>query len=140
VNARAATEACDGTVSVAFDVAASPEAIRAAREAAVDVARRWGDCDVVERTRLLVSELVTNSIVHGGRSRPVNVRVRGEPAALRVEVKDDGPGFAPRPGAMQSSESGGFGLFLVDRLADRWGVAFDGATYVWFELDRRDSR
>jgi len=53
---------------------------------------------------------------------------------VRVEVADHGPGFAAAPGRPDAEDIGGRGLFLVDRLADRWGTA-EGGTRVWFELD-----
>jgi anti-sigma regulatory factor (Ser/Thr protein kinase) len=55
---------------------------------------------------------------------------------VRVEVVDHGNGFSPAPRAGELDEPGGFGLFLVGRLADRWGVETDSATRVWFVLRR----
>jgi hypothetical protein len=55
---------------------------------------------------------------------------------VRVEVHDPGAGFTPRPPRPDPARTSGWGLYLVDELADRWGV--DGAgrgTRVWFELD-----
>jgi anti-sigma regulatory factor (Ser/Thr protein kinase) len=54
---------------------------------------------------------------------------------LRVEVHDRGPGFEMRKPKPRGS-SGGYGLFLVERMSDRWGVQRNDTTYVWFELDR----
>jgi anti-sigma regulatory factor (Ser/Thr protein kinase) len=90
----------------------------------------------VETLRLLVSELVTNAVRHGDQDHPVEIHAAWN-AEVRVEVIDHGHGFspAPRPGGLD--EPGGFGLFLVGRLADRWGVETDHATRVWFVL-RRD--
>jgi len=89
--------------------------------------------------RLLVSELVTNSVRHSGRGADgeIGLEVTLEPDSLRVEVADPGAGFEPRPRARNQSQGSGWGLFLVDRLTDRWGVAADGGTRVWFEIDRR---
>src|SRR5436189_773403 len=95
---------------------------------------------LLEDARLLVSELVTNSIRHAGLDRDDQIRVLAEwsGARLRVEVidRDDGiqpPGITwpthPTPG----SESG-WGLYLVDRLAARWGR---GSGRFWFELEER---
>jgi anti-sigma regulatory factor (Ser/Thr protein kinase) len=85
---------------------------------------------------LLVTELVTNAVLHAGApGSPVLLRVTVDPAQLRVEVHDRGPGFEmhkPKP----RGSSGGYGLFLVERMSDRWGVNREGDTYVWFELDR----
>jgi anti-sigma regulatory factor (Ser/Thr protein kinase) len=85
---------------------------------------------------LLVTELVTNAVLHAGApGSPVLLRVTKPPGRLRVEVHDRGPGFEmhkPKP----RGSSGGYGLFLVERMSDRWGVNREGNTYVWFELDR----
>ena len=85
--------------------------------------------------RLLVSELVTNAIRHVNRStQPVELVVRIASGAIRVEVRDGGAGFKlgkPQP----RGADGGFGLFLVERMANRWGVEARDGTRVWFELD-----
>jgi hypothetical protein len=58
-------------------------------------------------------------------------------AALRVEVGDEGPGFhdAPVP-SPQPGRSGGWGLYLVDELASRWGIKDPPGARVLFEIDR----
>ena len=90
--------------------------------------------------RLLVTELLTNSIRHGAsgsRNGWISLDVEVQPDAVRAVVTDPGPGFeppdCPRP---HSDRPGGWGLCLVDRLADRWGVARRDRTEVWFEMDR----
>jgi anti-sigma regulatory factor (Ser/Thr protein kinase) len=120
-------------MSVTFKVAGVPDGVGTARQAVEDVVPRWLTSEALDTVRLLVSELVTNSIVHGGGGHPVEVSVYENSNGLRVEVSDCGPGVVPAPGAM-GSERGGFGLFLVERLADHWGVTRDGSTRVWFEL------
>lgn len=86
--------------------------------------------------QLLVTELVTNAILHSGApGTPVVLRVEARPEGLRVEVHDRGPGFEMRTPKPRGSR-GGFGLFLVERMASRWGVDRGHSTYVWFELDR----
>jgi anti-sigma regulatory factor (Ser/Thr protein kinase) len=87
---------------------------------------------------LLVTELVTNAVRHGGVDPEQSLRVvvwQG-PRRVRVEVVDPGTRFTrPRPGPNRD-ESGGWGLFLVDRIADSWGVARAvGGTCVWFEIE-----
>src|SRR5207245_2733634 len=67
----------------------------------------------------------------GGTDRAGNDRFARR---VRVEVSDPGPGFQPRTAG---PEPGGFGLMLVERLADRWGVDPGGRSRVWFEIDRR---
>ena len=81
--------------------------------------------------RLLTSELVTNAVKYG--EGPVRLEVNAVPGRLRAEVVDQGEGFAPEPGRPEGREIGGWGLPLVETLADRWG-AYVGSTHVWFEL------
>ena len=84
---------------------------------------------------LLVSELVTNSVRHAGArsGEPIGLHVAAWPRRVRVEVSDPGGGFAPREPRPRADGASGWGLYLVDRLADRWGAA-DGT--VWFEMSR----
>ena len=91
--------------------------------------------DELDTLRLLVSELVTNAVRHGDGSDPVEVHAHWN-AEVRVEVSDHGVGFSPTPRFGRSDEPGGFGLFLVGRLADRWGVETTDGTTVWFVLQR----
>jgi len=91
--------------------------------------------DQVETLRLLLSELVTNAVRHGDGGDPVEVNARWN-AEVRVEVVDHGEGFSPQPRFGRSDEPGGFGLFLVGRLADQWGVETTDGTTVWFVLQR----
>ena len=90
------------------------------------------------KVSLLLTELVTNAVRHGGarNGEPVTVTVEHWPGLLRVAVSDPGPGFRWRPPEpRRPPEEGGYGLVLVDRMARRWGVE-PGAdsTTVWFEL------
>ena len=88
--------------------------------------------------RLLVSELVTNSVRHA-RLRPgerIRLQVELSDRVLRVEVSDPGEGFSANIPEPVARGPGGWGLFLTERLADRWGVDRDGAwTTVWLERD-----
>jgi anti-sigma regulatory factor (Ser/Thr protein kinase) len=86
-----------------------------------------------ETVRLLISELMTNAIKHGDGTKPVEVHAHWN-AEVRVEVVDHGHGFSPAPRLGALDEPGGFGLFLVGQLADRWGVETDDGTTVWFVL------
>jgi anti-sigma regulatory factor (Ser/Thr protein kinase) len=90
----------------------------------------------VETLRLLVSEIVTNAVRHGSSDDPVELRASWN-SEVRVEVSDHGDGFSPHPRLGAGDEPGGFGLYLVGRLADRWGVETDEGTTVWFVLRRR---
>ncbi len=112
-----------------------------ARHAVVGL-RPYLDPQVAENAELLVTELVTNSLRHGGLPAEAGIEfsLRASAEVLMVEVADAGRGFngdAPaRPLAVAgTAQSSGWGLFLVDRIADRWGaVQMDGETRVWFEL------
>jgi anti-sigma regulatory factor (Ser/Thr protein kinase) len=84
---------------------------------------------------LLVTELVTNAVRHGGVG-PDAILVLHLAAAervLRVEVCDGGPGFTAME--REPGPHGGFGLLLLRSLPERWGIATDDGTCVWFELD-----
>jgi anti-sigma regulatory factor (Ser/Thr protein kinase) len=87
---------------------------------------------------LMTSEVVTNAIRHGGATGPddrIRVRVLRDGKRVRIEVCDDGPGFAAPPSDTPTGE-GGMGLELVDRLANAWGTDRRGrATLVWFEVE-----
>ena len=90
----------------------------------------------VETLRLLVSEVVTNAVRHGNSTSDVELNARWN-SEVRVEVSDHGEGFTPVPRMGAFDEPGGFGLYLVGRLAHRWGVETNASTRVWFVL-RRD--
>jgi anti-sigma regulatory factor (Ser/Thr protein kinase) len=111
---------------------------RAALDASLDLFSEVLDQQRLDDLRLLTSELVSNSVRHGGRSqaRPIRVRVSVTEVAVRVAVVDSGPGFDITPKPIRADDDGGWGLFLLDRLADRWGMDENGTTTVWFELDR----
>ena len=103
---------------------------------------RWLPTSMAESDRgalrLLVSELVTNSIRHAAAAEsPVGLAVRIAAQTIRVEVHDGGAGFTPGTPTPRGADGGfgGYGLFLVERMASRWGVEIDHGTRVWFELD-----
>jgi anti-sigma regulatory factor (Ser/Thr protein kinase) len=116
---------------------AGPTAAASARNALLALEGRVTD-ELLADVRLLVSELVTNSVRHSGIQNHdcVHILVQVSETTLRVEVADRGHGFAPQPRDMDRSRPGGWGLYLVDQLADRWGVARDHLNRVWFEMDR----
>jgi anti-sigma regulatory factor (Ser/Thr protein kinase) len=123
----------DDAVSLSLD--GGPEAAGHARRA---LSRLPGDIEppVMETMRLLVTELIANSVKHAG-SDAVALKVAVGAGAVLVEVRDEGPGFEPTDRTAGQDDASGWGLYLVDRLADRWGVAReDASTRVWFELKR----
>ena len=85
---------------------------------------------------LLVSELVTNSVMHGqATGAPLGLRVSAADGVVRVEVQDQGHnGAVVRRAPDGNGGGGGFGLQLVEWLAARWGVSHEHGTLVWFEL------
>jgi anti-sigma regulatory factor (Ser/Thr protein kinase) len=93
---------------------------------------------VLEDIRLLVSELVTNSVRHAGLgdSGSIGLRVEVRPRLVRVEVSDPGPGFEPGEDTPSIYQDSGWGLYLVGQVADRWGIQRRPGTMVWFEIDR----
>jgi anti-sigma regulatory factor (Ser/Thr protein kinase) len=92
---------------------------------------------VLEDVKLLVSELVTNSVRHAGMGECDHVELDVSLAedTLHVQVADTGSGFEPRERTAEATKPGGWGLFLVEKLSDRWGVARNNLTRVWFEID-----
>ncbi|MYQ62343.1 ATP-binding protein [Streptomyces sp. SID4950] len=122
--------------------------------AEVGRARRWArsrlagcgiaaDEPLAETLVLLVSELVTNAVVHTGRPAVLRLSLDGaaaESATVRLEVTDTSA-RAPVPRCVGGEATGGRGLALVDGLADRWGWSAEGAgKRIWCELDRHGAR
>ncbi|MFF5708937.1 ATP-binding protein [Streptomyces sp. NPDC012756] len=117
--------------------------------AEVGRARRWArsriarsgigdDEPLAETLVLLISELVTNAVVHTGCPAVLRMLFAAE-GGVRVEVADtsDRP---PQPRHAQGDDTNGRGLELVDGLADRWGWQPEGAgKSIWCELDRVSS-
>jgi serine/threonine-protein kinase RsbW len=103
------------------------------------VLARNGDlpASVRDQVLLLVTELVTNAVRHAeiGPEQMLRVELRFLPDRVRVKVFDPGTGFTRTPAPSRGDESGGWGLFLVDQIADRWGVwRTTSGTCVWFEI------
>jgi anti-sigma regulatory factor (Ser/Thr protein kinase) len=92
----------------------------------------------LEDVRLVVSELVTNSVRHAGLSpdEQISLAVAISGGSVRGRVCDPGPGFEkptePKP---RTDLSGGWGLPIVERISDRWGIKRNGCACVWFEID-----
>jgi anti-sigma regulatory factor (Ser/Thr protein kinase) len=80
---------------------------------------------------LLVSELVNNAVVHGSGRIELQAERRG--TAIWAQVSDEGQGFEATLDAVKHPRTGGWGLHLLDTLAERWGMA-ESSTRVWFEL------
>lgn len=119
-----------------FKFRSRPEAVAAARRALAGYEHLL-DLSVFYDASLCVSELVTNAVLHAdiGPEEELELDVMISEAALTVAVRDPGTGFEPvdpTPG-----DESGFGLYIVDRLSDRWGVDRGEHTRVWFEMALR---
>lgn len=94
--------------------------------------RRWQLDELADTAELLVSELVTNAVIHGGGCPVLSLRRRR--GLLRCAVTDDCAAVPRRRPQSPDSESGR-GVHLLDVLAHRWGVLLRGrGKTVWFEL------
>lgn len=120
-----------------LSIAGGPRAPARAR-AWLQNAAAWLPDELEANLLLLTSELINNSVRHGrvGESDVIDIEVRATADGLRAEVSDSGPGFVPRERAGELDDPGGWGLVLVESLAERWGVHNAERTSVWFELTR----
>jgi anti-sigma regulatory factor (Ser/Thr protein kinase) len=85
---------------------------------------------------LLVSEVVTNAVLHseGPSDSKIGLSIWAGEDLVRVTVTDAGEGFTPTPRDPASREGGGYGLYLLEKSASRWGVSALDGTCVWFEV------
>ncbi|HYH88431.1 MAG TPA: ATP-binding protein [Solirubrobacteraceae bacterium] len=111
----------------------------AATDARTQVTERFGTrlaARVLEDVRLLVTELVTNALRHGrlrtGDRVSLKAWVTGD--VFRIEVGDPGRDGEVAQRAPGARGGGGYGLYLVEMLAKRWGVDRRDGTVVWCEL------
>ncbi|MGW7271207.1 SpoIIE family protein phosphatase [Streptomyces sp. NPDC054864] len=103
-----------------------------ARRLARSALERWGLQELTDSVELLVSEVVTNAVRYA--SRPVTLRLL-RTDVLRCEVGDDVPQL-PRLRQARATDEGGRGLYLVNKLARRWGATrLSTGKVVWFELN-----
>ena len=130
---QAAVPAAD--VCLACVLACVPAAPTVARSAVAHALTGRVDGRVLADAELMVSELVTNSVQHAGLGADDFVRIGAAvtEGVLRLEVDNPGAAgiVAPRD---PDSERSGFGLRIVETLADAWGVSRKGTTRVWVEL------
>jgi anti-sigma regulatory factor (Ser/Thr protein kinase) len=128
-----------GTDGLRMRLGSGPDAAAEARRA---IAQLRADLDppLMETLRLLVTELVTNSVRHTNCDA-LTLRIAIGKSAVLTEVADDGPSFELEPVEREEARADdadcGWGLFLVQRLARNWGVKDEGSSKrVWFELAR----
>ncbi len=127
-------------MSLELELPRDLDSAAAARHAVDELASTIGS-EQLGDVRLLVSELVTNSLRHADLNPEDSIRltVRVTDERIRVEVTDPGEGFQLEGAADDRDTVDGWGLYLVATLSDRWGVertADQAASAVWFELDR----
>jgi two-component sensor histidine kinase len=122
----------DSRVRALYKIESHPEGPAQARQIIADELATLVPPPLLDDLKLMVSELVTNGIVHGSTDtdEPVmlDLLVNGD---IRCRVLDHGEGFASHP---RSDSSGGWGLQVVEQLSDRWGLQCSPQrTEVWFE-------
>jgi serine phosphatase RsbU (regulator of sigma subunit)/anti-sigma regulatory factor (Ser/Thr protein kinase) len=115
---------------------AEPERISVARQQLRELLHDWTSPDQVDSAVLLLSEMLTNVLVHTDTDALLLAEVSGDKGErrMRVEVTDAGDDLPHkrRPGELASS---GRGLVLIELLADAWGVYPRGqGKSIWFEL------
>ena len=120
--------------TAAMSFAPDAQAPRLARRFVGDVLAGRTDDGSIEVARLLVSELVTNAVVHAASAVEVEVGVDDVGVVVRVRDADTGP-LVSRAGGGSELDEGGRGFMLVDRLAQTWGTEHSGGRKtVWFRL------
>jgi anti-sigma regulatory factor (Ser/Thr protein kinase) len=116
--------------SVTTALPRSPDSVRTARQLVLVETGSLG-AQRSDDAALMVSELVSNALMHG--TGAISLRIDIGSDELRIEVSDEGDaGIAPSP---TRGADGGWGLRIVEELADSWGV-LEGSTRVWFKLDQ----
>lgn len=118
-------------------LAPEPEDVTTARHA-LDRLANLLPSEKLEDVRLVVSELVTNSILHAGLSsdEQISLTVSVSASSVRGRVCDPGPGFeVPSKPCPRPNLRGGWGLPIVETISDRWGVERNEHACVWFEID-----
>ncbi len=117
-----------------FQLSGLPQAVGAARRALRDWERHF-EPDLFYDLSLCISELVTNTVRRGepARADRIELAVWRSAGLIRAEIRE------PRPDALVSKPATmvprDWGMFIVDRVADRWGVDRSEGTLVWCEID-----
>jgi CheY-like chemotaxis protein len=110
------------------------KSVRLARRFVAGVLTSWGFDELQDSAALLVSELVTNAIVHAHSSVELAVHLR--PERVRVEVIDTARDHVRRRDAKDDEQSGR-GMALIEALAAAWGIdSLLAGKSVWFEMER----
>jgi anti-sigma regulatory factor (Ser/Thr protein kinase) len=103
-----------------------------ARRFTRDQMKIWGLAGIADNAILMISELVTNAILHGGEGAVLTLLA--DDLKIRAEVRDSSPAM-PVVRSYSETATTGRGMVIVDALASVWGTyAVDGGKVVWFEL------
>jgi two-component sensor histidine kinase len=103
----------------------------------IESAASWLPPELESTLLLLTCELVNNAVRHGGAAEDEIIELELsalEGGRVRVQVSDPGVGFEHTPRDQPLDEVGGWGLVLIESMAESWGVDQDERTRVWFEL------
>lgn len=123
---------------LAFNVPGGRAAPNAARRALLEHEGGALPLGIRADLLLLLSELVSNAVLHGrvGPESSIGVDLRADAELVRVQVSDTGAGFDwERRRRERPRREGGYGLALVERISERWGIERRrGRTLVWFEI------
>jgi len=121
---------------MSLQLSAVPESVRRARGLVVDLTADAGfPQDLVDSAALVLSEVVTNAVVHG--RAPISLRAEVAPTRLRVEIHDGAPDRVPSVSEVSDRRLGGRGLPIVAAVASTWGCDVDVAgKTVWFTIER----
>ena len=113
----------------------APTSPREARERAARELEGWGDADARHAVVLLISELVTNAVVHARSTVTIDLAVCDD-GPVHVRVHDEST-IRPTARRHHADLPGGRGMHLLESLAARWGVEESRTgKSIWFEVDR----
>lgn len=116
-----------------FTFRREPKTVRAARGLLADLNGHLSKARLYDAT-VCLTEIVSNAVQHPREDGDLALTLALESDRLRVEVTDPGGGFEIEPPA--DGREGGWGLQIVARLADGWGIEAGERTVVWFEILR----
>ncbi|MGW1916928.1 ATP-binding protein [Streptomyces sp. NPDC002076] len=106
-------------------IAADEREVARARRMVVESLHSWRLGGVAEAAELLISELVTNSVVHADGAC-INFTLEYADEELMIRVSDDSPGDFPAPRQPSATAEHGRGMILVDHFAKEWGTSANG--------------
>jgi len=124
-------------IEIEIELQRATGAPRDARRAVRRLCADHMQAELLDDAELMVSELVSNAILHGEGN--ISLRASLDEDRLFVEVIDEGSGFERALRRKDFEQVGEWGLEIVEAASSRWGV-HEGTTHVWFELERPGPR